>query len=524
MQIRRWLRKALEKTTRIASVPFKILERIVSRGVGLFHFDGSGIKDGWLRWVLLAPFRVLAFPFVLALRLIRSNKPSEILIVLPSLLMIGLLSFIGYRVLFSADTIQRHYFLGATNDNLPLALQYFDRIAEQGDMSDQMNHDYAVVLNMSGEEKRADLLLAEIAPDGVEGLPIAHLTRAIKLAGLLEDSSPDEAALDQLHWHLQHAVAGPQTDQVWANYFILRDQPEDAIRYLNTAANDFPQLYFALSQLCQEIGREPERIAALNKARDRFAEALNRDPLDQRARVLLTKALVELKDGDAAEKVIFTGLQIYKTPQWSRQASDFLIRRSRLDSVTIAERFELISRALAIDLQSKSVYDALADLSRDLKPADQKVLKSLLLDIVTGDSSSALAHLCLASQYRAEDTNPQWKWHLQQSRFMDNQFASWASGLAMSFAANPSPDFDWASVLIEECIAASPEDPVYRVRKAEILLQQERFEDSIVELNAILESSSGQEKLIYERLSFAYGQIGDLNQARIYARKADESE
>jgi tetratricopeptide (TPR) repeat protein len=530
MRIRRWLGKALERSTQIASLPLKTVERFVSRGIGLFHFKGGGTKDSWTRKVLLAPFRVLAFPFVLALGVMRSRKPSEILIVLPSLLMLGLLSLIGYRVLFSSDTIQRNYFLGArravTNNDLPLALRYFDRIAEKGEMSDQMNHDWAVVLNMSGEEKRADQLLTQIAPDDAEGLPIAHRTRAIRLAGLIEESesSPDQVALDQLHWHLQHAVSGPQTDQVWASYFIHREQPEEAIRYLNTAANEFPQLYFTLANLCEEIGREPERVAALSKARDRFSDTLNRDALNQSARMSLAKTFVELGKDDAAEKVIFTGMQIFKTPQWTRVASDFLVRRSRSNSAPIVKRYEMISRALAVDNQNRSVFDALVGLCRDLKPDDRKVLKSLLLEIVTGDLSSSLAHLCLASQYHEEGSVSEWKWHLQQSRFMDSQFELLASNLAMSFASRPTPDFDWALELIEDCIDTPSGNAEYRVRKAEILLLQGSVEEAVRELNATLESSNGPEKLIYERLSFAYRQIGDLNQARIYASKANEIE
>jgi tetratricopeptide (TPR) repeat protein len=238
----------------------------------------------------------------------------------------------------------------------------------------------------------------------------------------------------------------------------------------------------------------------------------------------LAKTFVELGKDDAAEKVIFTGMQIFKTPQWTRVASDFLVRRSRSNSAPIVKRYEMISRALAVDNQNRSVFDALVGLCRDLKPDDRKVLKSLLLEIVTGDLSSSLAHLCLASQYHEEGSVSEWKWHLQQSRFMDSQFELLASNLAMSFASRPTPDFDWALELIEDCIDTPSGNAEYRVRKAEILLLQGSVEEAVRELNATLESSNGPEKLIYERLSFAYRQIGDLNQARIYASKANEIE
>ena len=107
---------------------------------------------------------------------------------------------------------------------------------------------------------------------------------------------------------------------------------------------------------------------------------------------------------------------------------------------------------------------------------------------------------------------------------MDTQFELLARNLAISFAGSQSPDFDWANVLVAECCKASPENRMNRIRKAEIMLLQELPENAIEELKTALQPGSGHDKLICERLSFAYSQIGDLTNAKIYAKKANEIE
>ncbi len=532
MQNKQRIANAISKATEFATAPLRILANIFSLGIGLFHIGGddakANIEEGRVKKLLLSPIRLAAFVFNGALATLRARKITEILVVLPSVLTLGLLLFIGYRVVFTSDTTERLYFLGARRaiekQDLSLAKRYFERIAEQGNMSDEMTHDWAVVLRMSGEEKRASELLEQLAPEKTKGFSVAHRTQAVHLSNLIDESSPDADALARLHWHLEHASPGPQTDQAWARYYICSNQPEEAIRYLNNAATMFPQLYFSLSEICLQLDRQSESIDALHKARDQFQEQLNRDSLDEASRLSLGKTLMELKNHDAAESVIFDGLQIFKTPGWVRTASDFLVWRSRQDLVSAPEKLELLLRALIIDQQNKSVFDALVELCRGDERTAQQQLKSQLLEIVTGESSTGLAHICLAFQYWQEENESDWKWHLQQARNMDTQFELLARNLAMSFAGSQSPDFDWANVLVAECCKASPENRMNRIRKAEIMLLQELPENAIEELKTALQPGSGHDKLICERLSFAYSQIGDLTNAKIYAKKANEIE
>jgi len=300
MRISRTLAKLLQTTVEWASLPLRGISHVTSRLIGLFHYQGvgnRGVEESLFKKAIKLLLRVLLSPISIPLHLFRTRKPSELLVALPTIAMLGLIAFIGFRVVFSSDTTQRLYYLGArkaiANDNLALSQRYFERIDAHGDMSDQMTHDWAVVLNMNGKSERSTRLLNKISPNGESGFPAGHRTQAIRLVQEIQkgDGAPDANSLDELHWHLKHAIASTQTDQAWGQYYLFCDQPEEAVKYLSKAAVDFPQLYFSLADILNDLGRESEYVASLQNASERFQDLLKRDPLDQQARIALSNAL-----------------------------------------------------------------------------------------------------------------------------------------------------------------------------------------------------------------------------------------
>jgi tetratricopeptide (TPR) repeat protein len=498
------------------------------RAIGFFRVSKDGDIEGkeyQTRRLISLPFRILALPLTLTFRFVRNRQPAEILAILPLVVFLALLTFISYRVIFSSDTTQRLYYMGArravSQGDSKLAKRYFERITDYGNLSDAMKHDWATVLLLSGENQKATRIFDEIAPDGKEGFPLAHQSKAIQLVGQIdvENSKPDDQIWENIRWHLDHASPGAQLEQAWAKYFIGLDQPENAIVHLQSAAEEFPQLHFSLADLCDELDRSEDCNKALNAAKNRFGTMLRDDPLDQSSRVALTKALVELGQFDEAEKTVTVGFQIFGTSQWSRIASNFYVGRSQEVSLGARERFGHILRAVLFDGENPGVYDEIINFCTNLK---DDYRKDALFDIVTSESSNGLAHLCLAYIYRIEGNDADSTFHLNQSLDMEQRFGEIAGRLAVRVSSISKPNFEWSLILVNACKSKHPEDSQYSIRLAEVLLLQSRTEDAITELKATLNSANGRKRKTLELLSYAYQQLGDLNQARSFATQAGE--
>lgn len=531
MRIRQWLVETIERLSDIATYPLKFAGTLFNKGIGLFHHQevgDAGINEEkhWLKKLVTAPFFLLWFPVNVLKQKLRSKRLSEILVAVPALLMLAIIFVIGYRVVFASEQIQQLYYIGARKaisaNNIDLAKKYFERIDETAELSDEMKHDSAIVLSMSGDQQKSGLLLEEIAPFGKKGLPAAHRSQAIRLAKQIVQSPDNDLLIEQLNWHLKNAMPSAQTDRIWARYYVFRNEPAEAVRYLDSAAIEYPQLYFSLAELCEELGRDTERSVALMKAKERFKSMLELDPLDQTSRISLANVLLKIGQADEAQKVMLTGLQIFKTPDWRRAVSVFVMKCSTQDSVTMKQRFELTCRALSFDVENRLVYSQFVDLCRVSSPSEKSELKSMLFNTITGEQSSGLAHVCLAYYYWREKNDSEQQWHLQQAANLDDQFELIVGNMATSFATHATPDFDWAIALANKCIERSPDDSTNYLRRAEIMLFQERYTDAILELKGILKKSDvTQERVVYERLAYAYSELGDLDQARSYSKKAE---
>jgi tetratricopeptide (TPR) repeat protein len=449
-------------------------------------------------------------------------------VTIPILFFLGALGFICYRVVFSADATQRLYYLSArraaTNDQVELAKRYFERVGEFGSLSDEMKHDWAIVLDLAGDEKKATKILDEIAPDDSTGLPMAHHTKAIKLTNALNtgDSEPTDSELDTIRSHLEKAIPSARLDQAWADYHVKCGNSEKAVEHLINAVEEFPFLYFSLASLYATLDEPSMRIDSLNSAKSHFKDAVDRDPLDQNSRIAMINALVELGELDEAERAVVGGLQILGTPQWRRITSNFYVQRSEELTADPDIRFQKIAQAIGFDSVNPTVYE---EISSFCIGPDVDGSKSALLKVVTGESSVGLAHLCLAYIYWNQKDQANSAFHLDQSARLDSRFGEIASNWAIRLASQETADFDWSMRLIEKCRLLHPDNNIYRIKVAEILLMNSRNSDAISKLEEALDVATDDDrKGILQRISYAYRQLGDLNQSKLFARRAEEAD
>lgn len=391
---------------------------------------------------------------------------------------------------------------------------------------DELN--WVQLLAANGQHFEARELLEKLAPDATPGYGPAHRFRAQMLAAESQvdarDGTVSPDLLEKWHWHLREGVRDEsnEADQLWAAYFLLVGQPEDAVRRLESAARRDPRLWLQVATLTRAMGDDASSERYLKQSLESARERIDDDAHSVDDWLMLVRTLVAQGKLDEAETAVEAGLRVVNDPKLTRAASDLaLFRYDAADPENIPERIRFLAKASKLDRNNPAVYSRLIKFYTQESDAERKEqLRDSLAKSIAEGNEAAFAHFALGSIYFLEHDQDKSLLHIEQAYRQLPEMLEVANNLAWLLANSEQKDLKRAEELIRSVIDRQPNDLRYRDTLASVLEGQERWSDALVELELILPKTPTQERSnLHERLANVYRNLGQDDMAKLHEDK-----
>lgn len=275
--------------------------------------------------------------------------------------------------------------------------------------TDESQFVVGTTLMQRGALAQGQKILRNIAPDDKVGLPKAHAIMAMSyLAQYSKTQDPELVQL--LTHHSEAAISWEHTpkevlylagDINWQKRNVDR-----ALEIFQTAAERFPDLYPMLSQRYAEAKKPEESKAATESGINYLKGLLEKDPTDQRTRVMIAQQL-----GRTPEALVEAEELLRQAPEGSpqelvtRALSDNYILRFVNHLQTLKDRQSLdissLEKAHEIDPLNPLIAEQTAILGRDGYKTSSKLQKSLKELLDSGKASTG-THAIMSEFYLAK--------------------------------------------------------------------------------------------------------------------------
>jgi tetratricopeptide (TPR) repeat protein len=523
---------------RLVFLPFELLMRWIYRPEkheneiaapsGLLPATGYWAMKT-LKSIVYLPILLLKSPFIV-FRELSVGSRIDLLFVIPSLLMFCFFGFVFSQVFIRGKSIETRYRAGAyraiQDKDYPLAQTYFNRLRLDGILSDSDRLNWVFTLANTGEGEKASQILDELAPDDAIGFGPAHRAKAVNLSARIGQSK-DPLTLRKLKHHLDNSQeTSEQIDRAWAVYYLAVDETEKALGYLKNASESNPEFLLLIANINESKGRTGQRNTALRAAETAYRELVLKDPLDVKSRVTLAKVLSQLENYAEAERTLLTGLRLQPEPVIKRATADFFVLQHDLSAKRkdgFGRQFAFLQNALALDENYVAVYQRLIALYQKQPDSEEATsIKKQLLDSVTSDRPSSMAHFALSNVLWMEDEKDKAEWHLEQAYNLDKNFTVIVNNLAWMLAHRKNPDLDRALELAETALSKSPNDSRFLDTQATILMKQGNFQDAVTQFQKALPNSKVS-KNIHRNLAICFRKLGRDDLAEQHERNASEN-
>lgn len=563
------------KAWQVLIAPIKLLFLPASL-VEMFYFRGrktgrrrgikstsQRIKYGW-KETLRLPYRLISKGF-------KRRNLKDLVFLLPSVVTVGLVCFVGFQLSVQSQRIQDRYSSGAReallSGNLGLASTYFRRLFDQSSLSAAEALQWVTVLRAAGDYERADQLLTRLAPNDGQGYPAAHAMRAIELASGVDgrntgdDPSPGEEtnldiawvqssdsveidrAIEKLRTHLRSANEDDsRVHLAWAMYWMCQQDIEAACDRIKLATESHELTSQAVHLIDRRLSAEHleqddrEQLVDVKQnlladAQKLFEDKLKVDPLDHHARIQLAATMVSQHELKRAKDCLREGILFQADPSLRRGLADVFVLEYQAETLeaeqtpgslpaeeSLRERISKLKAAISADPNYMLPYACLARLLCDPNDeqgssnSQQKVV-GVFQWMITSDQPTALDHIGLAALYWRQGNHELADSHLDQAWAIDPQVSEKAHRLATAFAFfSKQPDLQWARKLVDRALLNRPESSEVLLSQGRILLEQGEAELAVRQLNRSLSESSFPEE-VHEALEVGYMKLGNLTLA-----------
>ena len=494
---------------------------------GFVQTLGRWLKAG-LGFVIQLPLLLVKAPIVFV-RSLFSAGWRELLFLLPAILMVCFLGYVFFGVWSGETEIEDRYRIGAfkaiKDGDYDLAKTNFTRIIDAGELQTSDELAWAGVLSLTGETDRALEILNKLAPDkGPPGYRPAHREKVANLLRTLgKTSDPDH--LSKLKRHLDCCEKDvPELSRAWFTYYLAIGDSSNAMQKLVVSSEKEPQYWLGLAELYKRQGNETSQIRCLDAAKESSDLKVKKDPFDIQARVNLAKTLTRQEDIDGAERVLVEGLKLMPNEQMKRLLCDFYLLRfdkSSLENEEFAKQFAYLQNALSLSAGNAGIYDRMTKMFLAASTEEKKLeIRNELLNLVTGDKPSAMAHFALGNLYESEGDSKKAVWHLKQSYELDNRSLAVANNLAWMLAHGQEPDLDQALELANNVLKVAPGNPEFLDTLGSIYLKRGEYESAIVSfeksLPRVLDKAA-----VHKKLAICYRAIDRPELAKLHEKNEE---
>ena len=510
------------------------------RFLGLFHQSGVSAEDyedsqsissGGKLWrstkklgrnILKLPYLILTAP-VRFFRGVANSGIREILFVVPALLMLGFLGYVGVQVLGRSETIKNRYAdevqLAMEKGDFKLAKTHFTRLMEDNELSQPQKLQWMVVLDQTGEGEKAQAILNELAPDDGLGFPPAHRVKALQIAFSRKDKTAP-LPLEQLKTHLERSRDhSPMVQQAWALYYRSIDQPDKAIDALMVAAERDPSFLIAAAKYQEELNRPDDRLETLRTAELQFERLLEKDPMASKVRWLLSNSISQQGRFDDAQEVLVEGMKLNPDDFMRLANAEFFTARHDVEQAgqnRVGKRISYLFRALGAQPNHLPIYERLIRLANEKDSGGDNFVRvrDELNHLIAGDEPNPMAHFAMSNILWERGEFEKATTHLELARKIEPRFTVVLNNLAWVLSHQDPPKLERALELAKQAVKQAPKNGPYRDTLGTIYLKLEQYKNAAAEFELAM-AGVADKIAVRKKLVTVYTNLNMLEQAKI---------
>lgn len=524
-------------------------------------------RPGLLRTILFPVFWLFWLFYAIAANLLElliswssSRQSRAILMALPSLIAMGLFSFvIVYLYNNRSGSLVNTYLLRANKaervESFETARMYYQKLL-QLDFSNQ-SYEFLIARtfdregNLEEATRRMSKLRTEPDVAGVVNFWFAQKT--LEREGLEVDQKWKqclvylEEFLTEAPKHREANILALRANTTLADYYGVQGLNQIAMEYLlraeqvaSTLASVAGRSYLALARIQRQISDVYARIgdSSLAKIYETNSYESNQQAISflegQRAEakrdieilLLLSDSYVFQRDFEKAAQQIDIALQFdiqgQLTPQLREIKSRILAQEANYlleqGESLMSRCIEKVDQALLLDAKNEVALVILARIAVQNIDEVSLTAKQKLERAIADASAPFAVHMILGSYAAAENNDELALKHLRQALFLNPKATAVMNNLAYVLARQAEPRLKEALSLINQALKFNPKNPRFLDTRGNIYLAMKEYELAFHDLE-LAEVQIKNSRKLYENLLFLTETLGFDD---IYRKKFDE--
>lgn len=455
----------------------------------------------------------------------RHQRTRDLLFGIPAILgIIAVLAVVG-QTQIQNSSLTASYYLAAEDSivrkNYDYAELLLRRVLKRGDAHySDAQYAMAILLDETGEKKRASQLFALLAPDDSRGNADAHRHLAMILANdVTWRSDPED--IKRLYWHLSAPGVddSPAMAMAWGKYYLAVRDIKTAKQYFERAVDSFPELWQTLGIIEAATGNSAAAMTSYRNSSKYLSKKLGEDPESQRLRVDYAQVLINLGSLEDARSVLEHGKNADPDGPWQGLLASLAVGYHDMLAAKGAPMSEVLThldRALSYDPNHGPALNRLMAYSKAEVNGNTE-LRTVLEGVIADGDHPALAHLAMGNLCWMENAREQAMIHFEMALEVRNDMGPLLNNMAWLVAHDKDePDLERAMGLISAALETKPEDPSYLDTRGTIHFLGKKWREARVDLEKSL-SGVRDKAAVHEKLAVVYDELkmqGIANQHR----------
>ena len=395
-------------------------------------------------------------------------------------------------------------------------------LQEAANPSPELVFNLARCLNELGQDQEAAALISNLAPLDGHGYIPAHLVMAQSMAG-----SRDPSALQTAEKHLMRVLElEPGRTDLWikaGQICMTMQEWEAAKKHFLNAVVASPEVALQLANIARIRGQTEELRAWAERA-DRYFESRNRvETKDSSVRLGWAQAKLLLGQFTNSLVILDMGIREIGTAPFRELASQVLAEWESMVSTQspsdLSTRLSLVQRGLEYWPFNPELLRRLIAFSR-IEGPQAETARARLRRILAEGSTVPTLHLLLGIDAWQHNQKAEAREHFDAAFKLAPQVPTMVNNMALVLALGDKPEPERALTMINGVLDHSPNNPVFRDTRGQILVKLGRWREALTDLEFSLPSNKESIRT-HQALGSAYQGLGMSQMAKEHQLLAD---
>ena len=397
-------------------------------------------------------------------------------------------------------------------------------LQETPDAPPEVVFNFARCLKELGQGEEAAALISDLAPLTGRGFIPAHL---VMVQSLLLAGSQDPSALPTAEKHLKRVLElEPDRTDLWikaGQICVTLQKWEPAKKYFLNAVAVSPEVTLQLANIARIRGQTEEQRTWAERA-DRYFETRNLIESKNPA-VSLGLAQAKLMLGQFTNSLVILdmGIREFGTAPFRELASQVLAEWEFMVSTQspsdLSTRLSLVQRGLEYWPFNPELLRRLIAFSR-IEGPQAETARAKLRGILAQGSTVPTLHLLLGIDAWQHNQTAEAREHFDAAFKLAPQAPTMVNNMALVLALGDKPEPERALTMINGVLDHSPNNPVFRDTRGQILAKLGKWREALTDLEFSLPSNKESIRT-HQALESAYQGLGMSQMAKEHQLRAD---